>query len=259
MSLGVSIAALMRASLLTTMRYRASFFGEVSMAVAWAFWTTVPLFVVFDQAPTLAGWTTEEALAVVGFFIIAQGVLEALVDPNLRAVVEHVRQGTFDFVLLKPIDAQLYVSLHRTEPLKLVHCVVGAGVVAYAAKAVDAGPVELLSATLLMFAGLTLLHSLWTVVVSSAFFFVKVDNLSWLIRAGLDAGRWPVSLYRGFVRFVLTFVLPIGLVTTYPALALRGELKPSTGLGAMVIAVLFAGVARIAWTQSLRRYSSASS
>lgn len=259
MSLGVAVAALMRASLLTTMRYRASFIGEAIMAVAWAAGTAAPLFVVFDQAPTLAGWTAEEALAVVGFFIIAQGALEALVDPNLRAVVEQVRQGTFDFVLLKPLDAQLYVSLHRTEPLKLVHCVVGLGVVAYAARAVGAGPVELLSAALLMLAGLTLLHSLWTVVVSSAFFFVKVDNLSWLIRAGLDAGRWPVSLYRGVVRFVLTFVLPIGLVTTYPALALRGELKPSTGLGATVIAVLFGMIARLAWTRALRRYSSASS
>ena len=141
MSLGVSIAALMRASLLTTMRYRASFVGEAVMAVAWAAWTSAPLFVVFDQAPTLAGWTADEALAVVGFFIIAQGVLEALVDPNLRAVVEHVRQGTFDFVLLKPLDAQLYVSLHCTEPLKLVHCLVGIGVVGYAADAGNAGPV----------------------------------------------------------------------------------------------------------------------
>jgi ABC-2 type transport system permease protein len=258
-SLGVAVLALTRASLLTTLRYRASFVGEAVMAVAWAAWTAAPLFVVFGQAPTLAGWTAEEALAVMGFFIIAQGALEALVDPNLRAVVEQVRQGTFDFVLLKPLDAQLYVSLHRTEPLKLVHCLVGLGVVGYAARAVDAGAVELASAALLMLAGLTLLHSLWTIVVSSAFFFVKVDNLSWLIRAGLDAGRWPVSLYRGLVRFVLTFVLPIGLVTTYPALALRGELKPSTGLGAMVVAVVFGMIARLAWTRSLRRYSSASS
>ena len=113
-----AVAALLRTALITAMQYRASFWGEAGMALVWTAWTVLPLFVVFDQTAGVAGWTRQESLLVVGFFVIMDGVLSAFVEPNLRAVVEHVRRGTLDFVLLKPMDAQLMVSLHRTAPTR---------------------------------------------------------------------------------------------------------------------------------------------
>ena len=56
---------------------------------------------------------------------------------------------------------------------------------------------------------------------------------------------------------MLTFVVPLALMTTYPALALLGRLRPSTLGVALLVAAGFATAARAVWLQSLRRYTSA--
>jgi len=67
-------------------------------------------------------------LVVLGWFVALKGVLEGTLSPSLMQVIEHVRKGTLDFVLLKPADAQLLVSLSKIEPWRLID-LLGAGVI----------------------------------------------------------------------------------------------------------------------------------
>lgn len=260
-----AVAALLRVAMMTALQYRVSFLGEAVVAVFWLAWTVVPLFVLFQfdsvGAPGMAGWTQEEALLVVAFFITLTGLLDAFIDPNLTAVVEHVREGTFDFLLLKPIDTQLLVSIHRSAPAKIPHVVAGLGIAAYAAAQLPRTPTmgDLVAAALLLAAGTLILHSLWTLVVSLSFRFVRVDNLSFLLRSIVDAGRWPMAFYPAAVRIVLTFVVPVGIMTTYPALALRGALDHGHAIAGLGVAAGFALVARLSWRRATRLYASASS
>src|SRR5437868_7987478 len=92
----------------------------------------IPLMVVFGNRGTVAGWTYPEMLVVLGWFVALKGVLEGTLSPSLMAVVEHVRKGTLDFVLLKPADAQLLVSLSKIEPWRVVDLLAAGGVFAVA-------------------------------------------------------------------------------------------------------------------------------
>ena len=103
------------------------------------------------------------------------------------------------------------------------------------------------------------LYSLWILVISAAFFVVKVDNLSYLFSSIYDAARWPVDVFRGLLRVLFTFVIPLALLTSYPALALLGKLQLAVAAQALVGSLLFAVAARLVWTRSIRRYTSASS
>lgn len=256
-----AVGASLRVAVMTALQYRVSFLGEMAVAVFWLAWTIVPLFVLFQFDASFAGWSQSDAIIVVGFFITLTGLLDAFIDPNLSAVVEHVRQGTFDFLLLKPVDAQLLVSVHRTAPAKLPHVIVGVVVAGYGAARLPAAPrlIDVLAALLLLLSGAGVLHSLWTIVVSLSFKFVRVDNLSYLLRAVIDAGRWPLAFYPVAVRVVLTFIVPVGLMTTYPALALRGTLTQSGVAIALAVSAAFALLARLTWQRAVRQYASASS
>jgi len=55
---------------------------------------------------TLGGWSWAQALMVQGLYTVFDGMATTLLRPNLGAIVTHVREGTLDFVLLKPIDSQ---------------------------------------------------------------------------------------------------------------------------------------------------------
>jgi len=56
---------------------------------------------------------------------------------------------------------------------------------------------------------------------------------------------------------VFTFVIPLAVMTTYPALALLGRLEPTRVVAALGGAALFAGISRFAWTRAIGHYTSA--
>jgi ABC-2 type transport system permease protein len=251
----------LRASTVASMQYRVEFVVGGLLALFWTSWSIVPILVVFQGRPAVAGWTFEEALVVVGWFTLMKGVLEGAVNPSLQAVVEAIRKGTLDFVLLKPADAQFLVSTTRFAPWRAADVLGGLVLFAVAFHRMGRAPAPGdVAVSLLLLASATLvLYSLWILVVSAAFFVVRVDNLSFLFASIYDAARWPVDVFRGLLRLVFTFVIPLALMTTYPALALLGKLDAQHAVQALAVAVAFAVVARTAWLRSIGHYTSASS
>src|SRR5262245_4982689 len=110
----------LRMSTLAAMQYRVDFVVRGLIAFLWSGLTLIPLLVVFGVRKQFAGWSFPEALVVVAWFMLLRAVLEGAVSPSLTAVVEHVRKGTLDFVLLKPADAQFLVSTAKLEPWRIV-------------------------------------------------------------------------------------------------------------------------------------------
>jgi ABC-2 type transport system permease protein len=252
----------LRASTAVAMQYRLDFLVQGALALFWAGWALVPMVVVFGGRQGVAGWRFEEALVVIGWFMVMKGVLEGAVNPSLASVVEHIRKGTLDFVLLKPADAQFLVSTQKFQPWRIFDVLGGAVVfgVAFHRLGRWPSPPHVLAALLLAACAGLILYSLWILVISAAFFVVKVDNLSYLFVSIFDAARWPADVFRGILRVVFTFVVPLAVMTTFPARAHLGkDFGPREAAVALVSALAFAAFARAVWLRSIARYTSASS
>ena len=251
----------LRASLATAMQYRADFVIDGVLSLWWMVWTLVPLTVVFSGRASVAGWTFPEALLVAAWFTILRGVLEGSINPSLLQVSEQIRTGSLDFVLIKPADGQFLVSTARFAPWKIVDILAGCVMIGIAFHGLHRVPaiLDVFVAAVLLVAALTVLYSLWILVVCASFWVVKLDNLSFLLSSIFDAARWPLDLFRGVWRVIFTFVIPLGLMTTYPARALLGSLSGRTAAFALAGAAVFSTIARLIWTRALARYTSASS
>jgi ABC-2 type transport system permease protein len=86
-----------------------------------------------------------------------------------------------------------------------------------------------------------------------------VDNMIMLYRDLTQMGRFPIEIYHEPLRGILTFVIPVGIMMTFPTKALFGLLSIqgisialALGLGLFVLSMKF-------WQYSLKQYSSASS
>ncbi|MGZ6124869.1 MAG: ABC transporter permease [Myxococcales bacterium] len=255
------VRAQLRASIAVALTYRLEFAVEGALALLWIGVTLVPLLVVFGNRQEVAGWTFPEMLVVLGWFVALKGVLEGTLSPSLLQVIEHVRKGTLDFVLLKPADAQLLVSLSKIEPWRVTDLAASAVIFILAFRRIGRAPdaAHVLLAALLLCTAVLVLYSIAIVVVSIAFVAVRVDNLLYLFQSIFDVARWPNSVFRGVLGILFTFVLPLALMTTYPALALLGKLTAQTAVAAVGGTLVFAWVARRIWMASIRRYTSASS
>ena len=122
------LRALIRVSLMGAMQYRSNFLLDLLGALVRTVTSLVPLLLVYSHVDTIAGWQPAEATLVLALFLMLLGFNEGLMEPNLGEVVESVRRGTFDLVLMKPLDAQLLVSLRRVNLSGMWNLLAGAGV-----------------------------------------------------------------------------------------------------------------------------------
>lgn len=257
---GQILLALLRVSLMNAVQYRASFLLEFLVGAFSGIGVVAPLWVVYQKTSSVAGWSFPEALLVTAFFLILQGLVGTFVEPNLGAVVTGVRTGQLDYLLLKPADAQLVASLQLVAPARLWEVLTGLGVGAWALHLLPPVPLSaLLWAAVLQLSGLLAIYGLWIMVTSLSFWFVRVDNLRWLLNAVMDTGRWPVSIYRGWLKLVLTVVVPVAVVTSYPAMAVLGRMDGRLAAQAFGVAIFSLIFSRAAWRFALRYYTSASS
>jgi ABC-2 type transport system permease protein len=250
-----------RASIATAMQYRVDFVIEGAMSIYWLLWNLVPLLILYNQRDTVAGWDFGSALVVIAWFTVLRGVLEGAINPSLVAVVDRVRTGEFDFVLLKPADTQFLVSTARFAPWKLVDVAGGLILVVIAFARLDRVPaaIDVALAAVLLGAAAMVLYSLWILVISASFYVIRIDNLAYLFTAVFDAARWPVQVFQGVWRFLFTFVVPLALMTTYPAMAILGTLDGEVALLSLAGALVFSAMARMLWRAAIGSYTSASS
>jgi len=175
--------------------------------------------------------------------------------------MEGIRLGTFDFLLTKPADSQLLASSQRVAPQAATDLLVGVGVILYGVSrtGLALGPVPVLLFVATLAAGFATVYGFLLVLSTMAFWFVKLDNILVIFQALFgNAGRWPVPIFPGWMRPVLTFVVPIAFAVTVPAQALTGQLPGRTALLAVGVALLFLVGSRVFWLVALRRYTGAS-
>lgn len=248
-------------TLISELEYRVQFWANVGLSLFWLVWAALGVRVFFVGSDTIAGWSYPELLVVVGLFFALNGVRQMLIEPNLERISEYVQQGTLDFVLTRPIDSQFLVSLRYLGVHNWGDPLLGMGLVAYAFVQLGRvpGPYELAMFATSGLAALLILYSLSLALQTMAIWLVNMEQADRLIWSLLEAGRFPVSFYSGWVRTFLTVVVPVAIFTTFPAQALLGRLPwqvaaltLALGIGAFVAASAF-------WRFALRSYTGASS
>jgi ABC-2 type transport system permease protein len=165
-----------------------------------------------------------------------------------------------DFTLTKPEDAQFLVSLQTVNIWKIIDVVMGAAVLITALVRLGqkVGLWQAVTFGLMSLTGLVIIYSFWLMLATLSFWFVRVENILVIFQSMYEAGRWPLSLYPGWLRFALTFIVPVAFATTIPTEALTGRLAPNTLLAALAVAVALAVLSRLFWRLGLRHYAGAS-
>ena len=209
----------------------------------------------------IGGWSWEGALLVLGIYTVLDGVSSCVLQPNLSRIVNHVQNGTLDYVLLKPIDSQFWLSTRNLSPWGLPGVVAGLALMAWATlqQGIKVSAANLLLTGTLLLASMLILYSLWFLLASLSIWFVKIWNATEVLRYVLVAGRYPVQAYPPGLRILFTFVLPVAFLTTVPAQALLGEASWTWSLGSLAVAAVSLLGTRLFWQFALRHYTSASS
>jgi ABC-2 type transport system permease protein len=240
--------------------YRVNFLIQLFQSILGLVTALGGLAVVFSYTDSLGGWRPDEVVALVGVYILVGGVIGVVIHPSMEALIEGVHDGSLDFTLTMPEDSQLLVSIQDVDIWEVLNVLLGIGVLGVALSRLGekVGIAQAGVFGVMVLAGGAIVYSFWLILATLSFWFVRVENILVIFQSIYEAGRWPVSLYPGWLRFGLTFLVPVAFAVTVPAEALTGRLTWQTGFAAVGLAVVLLVVSRLLWRVGLRQYSGAS-
>ncbi len=241
------------------LEYRLNFLIATLSSLVNLLGSVFSLFLFYRTGYTFQGWSWQEALVVLAVFTLLQGVSAAFLVPNLNRIVEQIEQGTLDFVLLKPISSQFWLSTRVISPWGFPDLVFGFLILLYADSQLDLSLQNYLLSLLPISYGTIILYSLWFMLGATSIWFVKIYNVTEVLRGLLEAGRYPIAAYPSIYRFFFTFVVPVAFLTTIPAQAILGKGELIWILGAGILAISLLTISHLFWQFALRFYTSASS
>lgn len=163
------------------------------------------LFLFYRTDYKFENWNWEEALIVLAIFTILQGISAIFLIPNLNRIVEQVQEGTLDFVLLKPISSQFWLSTRTVSPWGIPDIIFGILLLGYAGSKLSLGIDNYLLSLVPFVCGIITLYSLWFILGSTSIWFVKIYNVTEVLKGLLEAGRYPMAAYPNAYRFFLLF------------------------------------------------------
>ncbi len=170
-----------------------------------------------------------------------------------------IEAGEMDFVLLKPLSARFLLTCSRVNLGAASNALIGAGLAAYALHVLP--PVQGLGAPLaylaLVACAVAIFYNLLFMLMTVSFWTVKVDGLQVLFDEVLNMAGLPVSVYRGALGLLFSYLLPLGVAATVPAGVLMGRHDPVFYLYAPLFAVASAIASHWLWRKAIGSYTSA--
>jgi len=263
-----------RNSLVRDMTFRANFLIDTVSSIAWVFVNLAFYVLVFEYTPSIGagtGWGKLEFFLFLGTTLVLNSVMRGLFLTNGVELSEHIRTGTLDFALLKPIDTQFLVSLGRIEWAACGPLACGVGLIGYALWHLGYMPGALVVGLYVFYllCGCAIYYSLMIAFAATSIWFGRNRSLLDFWFYITNFSRYPMEIYRGVygtpLRMLFTFIIPVLVVVNVPARFLVRPLVPQTPADLLlpvftiVATALSLLASRWVFNRSLLSYRSASS
>ncbi|GGG07099.1 ABC transporter permease [Paenibacillus albidus] len=249
-------------NLLNELQYKGDFFIQFISVLLDFVLAILTVDIMFSQISALNQWNKVDILVLVGMYRIFVGIINVFTIPSLSALPGSVISGDFDYVLLTPVDSQFFTSMKEVRAWKLSDVILGLIFIIYiyATNELSFSLSNLIGALLMLICGGIIVACFYSIIASLSFWFNDVSNLLIIIPQCFEwAGKWPVTIFPGFLRILFTFLIPVGVAITLPTQALLNSINSSDVALTVGFCLLLILLSRIIWKMGVKRYSGASS
>jgi ABC-2 type transport system permease protein len=171
-----------------------------------------------------------------------------------------VVSGNFDLVLTKPTNPLIRTLFGGPDFIDAIMLVLLVTATAYlSANYIHPQPLHVLVYILLILNALIIACAFHIFVLGFGIVTLSVDHLVMMYRDLAGLMRIPVDFFTNPLRLILTFVVPIGIMFTFPAKALLGQLSFTSTIISFLLSTGLLFLSHRFWYFALKKYSLASS
>ncbi|MCS7023216.1 MAG: ABC-2 family transporter protein [Bryobacteraceae bacterium] len=234
------------------------FISVLTMTLATVFGLAV-VYLIFGRTQAVAGWSFGELLFLYGFSLLPMSVFN-VVSVNLYQFSDnYLIQGKFDRVLLRPVHSLFQILFEQLRLEALGDAVLGLAILSVAMPFL---PRPLSGAAWLVLAlgvvcGAMIYTAVFVVLTSVSFWVEDRVGIMPPVYNFIQFGRYPLDIYNGFIRVLLSWIIPFGFATFYPAAAaLRFEQYVRYLWLLPVVTATSWFIALSTWNRGIRAYGS---
>lgn len=253
---------LMKNSLMGQLEYRMNFFTGIAMELGYFLAKIVYMIVVYKTGVPIHGLTPDEVLVFFGSYMIATGPYAGLYMMNLFGIGRQVQTGELDLLLIKPVSLQFILTLRRSDIALFTTDVllgIAAVIVGLARMAVPVGVLDVLGYVGYMITGSLIAYAMFLLPQVLAFRLVKTHALAGLVDSSWDFNNMPMGIYSRLIQQIGAFVLPIFVITNFPALFILKKMEPLYAVWGILGPFAWLALSSFLFYRGLKHYQSASS
>jgi ABC-2 type transport system permease protein len=253
--------AFLRFSFGRAMEFRLDFFFRVFMDGVWYAVNLAFFLVIYRHTSLLGGWTEDQVLVFAAGVFVADAVHMTVFSNNLWWFPILVNKGDLDYYLVRPVSTLYFVSLRDFAANSFLNLLVAGGILAWALlRYPEPLPADRVAVYLaLLAAGCLLNYALHMVFLIPVFWLHSSAGLRDLFFAFERFTARPHRIFHGWVRRLLTSLLPFSILVSFPTAALFEGPSGELLLHTLAVLVAFFLFLNWFWRRGLKAYSSASS
>jgi len=249
-----------RASLVADLEYRMNFTIRFFSDVFWYIAQIMTFEIIFMHTRIVGGWSIEQMRVFLSLIFITDAIYMLLWHENFNNLSEGVRRGELDLLLVKPINSQFMISSQRLATAYVGNLLLGVAWLFYTCYSLPQfNWLQLLWLLIMLPAALSAIYLVRFFLNASSIIFTRADFLQFLWYTIFRLGHRPDRIYQTAMRFVVLFVIPVGMIASAPARVILEPPDWGIILWALCMVPLVALITNRYWNFCLSRYSSASS
>ncbi len=217
-------------------------------------------FIIFLLKGTknLAGYNLNETL----LFFLTFNLIDTVSQFLFREVYRFrsmIVTGRFDLVLSKPLNPLFRSLMGGADLIDFLIILPLTVATFYVANLLNPSPIQAIFFVVLLINGLIIASAFHIFVLALGIITMEVDHTVMIYRDVLALGRFPIDIYKEPLKSFITFLIPIGIMVSFPAKSVMGLVSPAGTVWSVIFGLLLLFISLKFWNFALKKYSSASS
>ena len=250
------LKAYFKGSLMNLMEYKFNFISGGTFELVWLFMYLIFIDTIFIHTETVNGWDKYRMLMLTFQGGLMDSVFTFLIVPGLKRLPEMINTGTLDFILLKPLNQRFTISFNEFDIPQIKNIIINITGLTYCFIKLNIRmtPLKLLLYILLSLNGFFLIYSIMFILMSLAFWFMRMDIVMGIGSELITIGNKPMQIYPRLLQKILIFVIPLFVCFNFPILFAVKDLSVSYILYSFTASFIFFLLSNFIFKKGVRRY-----
>ena len=250
------LKAYFKGSLMNLMEYKFNFISGGTFELVWLFMYLIFIDTIFIHTETVNGWDKYRMLMLTFQGGLMDSVFTFLIVPGLKRLPEMINTGTLDFILLKPLNQRFTISFNELDIPQIKNIIINITGLTYCFIKLNIRmtPLKLLLYILLSLNGFFLIYSIMFILMSLAFWFMRMDIVMGIGSELITIGNKPMQIYPRLLQKILIFVIPLFVCFNFPILFAVKDLSIGYILYSFAASFIFFLLSNFIFKKGVRRY-----